>query len=318
MLTRVRPDLPRGVTPYGMPGWGAVQWSHKGPTEDSMIKLVLADMDNTLIPLGRAHASERTLAAIHACLDAGVAFGPASGRNRSEVAGFLCNDESAYETAVLVNGQQVYLHGELVAQETLDPEALRRVEKAISGRRGLALLIYRPDGTCDWVGDDPKHLGNFMLDAMHNGSERHETLPSYPVVKAGLVALVERAEELALQEELSEICPELDLLNTVPQWFDVIPHGWSKVHGIEVLERELGISPDELCVFGDAPNDLAMFAHATHSCAVANATPDAAAAARWHVGASADDGVAIALEQIAAAALQTQETGIEALPAFMH
>ena len=282
-----------------------------------MIKLVLTDMDNTLIPFGNDHASERTLAAIHACLESGVVFGPATGRNRSEVAGFLCYDEAAYQTAVLVNGQQVYLQGKLVQQKTLDPLALQRTEEIIRGRRGLAVLVYRPDGTCDWVGDEPQHLGKFVVNAMHNGSERHKTLPTYPVVKAGLVALVDHSEELALQAELSAACPELDFLNTVPQWFDIIPRGWSKVRGIEVLEEALGITPDELCVFGDAPNDIAMFAHATHSCAVANATSDAAAAARWHVGASADDGVAIALEQIAAAARQSQETGGDVLPAFI-
>lgn len=283
-----------------------------------MIKLVLADMDNTLIPIGRPRASERTLAAIHACLDAGVVFGPATGRNRNEVEGFLCHDEPTYQTAILANGHQVFLKGRLMIQETLDTAALRRVQEIISGRRGVALLIYRPNGTCDWVGDDPEHLGKFMVNAMHNGSVRHERLPEYPVVKAGLVALVEPDEELALQAELAAVCPELDFLHTVTQWFDVVSHGCNKVHGIEVLEKALGITPDELCVFGDAPNDLAMFAHATHSCAVANATPEAAAAARWHVGASAEDGVAVALEQIAEAARQTRESGVDVLPAFMH
>lgn len=283
-----------------------------------MIKLVLADMDNTLIPFGRAHASERTLEAIHACLDAGVAFGPASGRNRSEAAGFLCYDEAAYQTAVLVNGQQVYLRGRLLHEVTLDGGALRRAERIIRAHEGCALLVYRPDGTCDWVGDDPKRLGTFMRDAMHNGSERHDALPSYPVVKAGIVALLPRAVELALQQELSDACPELDFMNTVSNWFDVVPHGWSKVRGIEMLERELGLASDEICVFGDAENDLPMFAHVTHSCAVANATPEALAAARWHVGASDDDGVAVALEQIAEAAREARATGADVLPAFMH
>ena len=282
-----------------------------------MIKLVLADMDNTLVPFGRAHASKRTLTAIHACLGAGVAFGPASGRNRSEVAGFLCHDEAAYDTAVLVNGQQVYLHGRLLREVTLDNESLRQVERLIASRKGCALLVYRPDGFCDWVGDEPSNLGNFVVDAMHNGSDRHQTLPLYPVAKAGIVAMLPRDEELALQQELSDLCPKLNFPNTAPQWFDLIPHGWSKVCGIELLERELDITPDELCVFGDAPNDLAMFAHTRNSCAVANATQDVLAAAHWHVGASADDGVAIALEQIAAAARTFRETGEETTPAFM-
>ena len=282
-----------------------------------MIKLVLADMDNTLIPFGQTNASERTLRAIHACLDAGVAFGPASGRSLAEAAGFL-HDDAAYQTAVLVNGQQVYLRGKLLREVTLSEAALRQAEKLLHARAHCALLIYRPDGTCDWVGDDPENLGDFTFNAMHNVSVRHKTLPSYPVVKAGVVAMLPREDELALQAELADACPELDFPNTAPQWFDVIPHGWSKVRGIEVLEQELGLTPDEICVFGDASNDLAMFAHVTHSCAVANATPEATAAARWHIGASADDGVAIALEQIAEAARITQETGIDTLPAFMH
>lgn len=283
-----------------------------------MIKLVLSDMDNTLIPFGQPGASERTLQAIHACLDAGVAFGPASGRNRSEVAGFLGNDEAAYDTAVLVNGQQVYLQGKLLSETTLSQTALRRAEEIIRSRRHCALLVYRPDGTCDWVGDEPENLGNFTVDAMHNGSVRHEELPCYPVVKAGVVAVLPREEELALQSELSQACPELDFPNTVPQWFDVIPHGWSKVCGIEVLEEAMGITPDEICVFGDAANDLAMFAHVTHSCAVANAAPQVAAKARWQVGASADDGVTIALEQIAEAARISRTSGRDVLPAFMQ
>lgn len=74
---------------------------------------------------------------------------------------------------------------------------------------------------------------------------------------------------------------------------------------------------DEICVFGDAENDLAMFEQVTHSCAVANASPEVAAAARWHIGAANEEGVAIALEQIAEAARESRRQGAEVLPAFM-
>lgn len=283
-----------------------------------MIKLVLSDIDNTLTPFGLPHASERTLTAIHACLDAGVAFAPASGRNREEVAGFLCHDEEAYRTAVLVNGQEVYLEGRLVQRVTLDAEALHDAAAYLRDRPRCAVLAFRADGFCDWVGDARERLMPLFGNAVRNGGERHATLPAHPVAKGGIIAQIPREEELALQAELIERYPSLDFMNTVSQWFDIVPHGWSKAKGIEVLERELGIAPDEICVFGDAENDLPMFAQVTHSCAVANAIPEVQAAARWHVGAAADDGVAVALEQIAAAARDAQETGAEVLPAFMR
>ena len=71
-------------------------------------------------------------------------------------------------------------------------------------------------------------------------------------------------------------------------------------------------------MFGDADNDLGMFAAVPNSCAVANANENATRAARWHVGASAEDGVAIALEQIAEAGRVFNETGKDVLPAFMR
>ena len=46
-----------------------------------MIKLVLSDMDNTIVPLGVGRVSDRMCAAVHACLDAGVRFAPATGRD---------------------------------------------------------------------------------------------------------------------------------------------------------------------------------------------------------------------------------------------
>jgi hypothetical protein len=48
------------------------------------------------------------------------------------------------------------------------------------------------------------------------------------------------------------------------------------------------------------------------------ASPEVAAAARWHIGAADEEGVAIALEQIAEAARESHRQGVEVLPAFMR
>ena len=51
-----------------------------------MIKLILADMDGTLLPFGSRVGSERTHSAILSALDAGIACGPASGRDYADLA----------------------------------------------------------------------------------------------------------------------------------------------------------------------------------------------------------------------------------------
>ena len=264
-----------------------------------MIKLVLSDMDDTLLPFGRDHVSARTVAAIHACQECGIDFGPASGRDYAELASFFQGDVACYSTGVLVNGQKVYYQGELVFQKHLDAGALCRAASLVAQRADHLLVVYREDGFGDWVGMDRGAMGPMYDRAFIHGGTRHVTLPDYPVTKAGIMCPKDHATTVDLIAELQELCPECDFVNTVPGWLDVVPRGWSKVKGREVLAEKLKLATDEVCVFGDAENDLAMLAYTENSCAVGNATDAAKAAARWRVGASADDGVAVALEHIA-------------------
>ena len=77
------------------------------------------------------------------------------------------------------------------------------------------------------------------------------------------------------------------------------------------MER-LGLSPDEVCCFGDAENDLGPLSHYPNSVAVANAVPAVKEVARWHVGPANEESVAHALLDIARA------TGEGLMPSFMR
>ena len=282
-----------------------------------MIKLVLSDMDDTLITPGQAQVSDRTITAIHACLDEGIAFGPTTGRNLVEVASFMHHDEACYQTGIVINGQQVYLRGVLLREVAIERHLLEGLLHVLDGRRGCALLTFSPEGRADWIGATRTELEPIINNAALHGEQHCDSLPDYPATKVGIIANLDRAEELELQRELIETFPDLDFPNTSHTWFDVVPRGLNKATAIQLLQDAMGITTDEICVVGDAENDLAMFAHVTHACAVANATPEVKAQARWHIGAASEDGVAIALEQIAEAARLSRETGTETLPAFM-
>ena len=66
------------------------------------------------------------------------------------------------------------------------------------------------------------------------------------------------------------------------------------------LRDALGINRDQVVVFGDAGNDVPMFTHVDWSVAVAGATDEASAAARFHIGRCEDDAVAVAIEALVA------------------
>ena len=74
-----------------------------------MIKLVLSDMDGTLLSKGASNVSYRTVRAIRTLLDVGVRFAPATGRQAFELDERFFGVRECYETAIAANGKRVYV-----------------------------------------------------------------------------------------------------------------------------------------------------------------------------------------------------------------
>jgi Cof subfamily protein (haloacid dehalogenase superfamily) len=76
--------------------------------------------------------------------------------------------------------------------------------------------------------------------------------------------------------------------------------GGDKGAALEVACTDLGLSPSDVVAFGDAENDLAMFRIAGASVAMGQASEAVKQAATIVTAANADDGVAVAIEQLLA------------------
>ena len=285
-----------------------------------MIKLALTDLDNTLIPLGAPHASMHAIAAIHAMLDAGLHFGPVSGRVPAAMRWMFGGDEACSATGAFVNGQLVYADGRLVHAETLPAAKLAEVGAWIAPHEGCALVVYdlddiseTTDGTAYLMGISAeelvRHEGFFgrtphLID--------HLDQPTY--IKANLRCDLPQPQMVEVRDGLRLQFPELDFVFPARNgpFIDILPAGWSKGRAVEVLADHLGLSLDEVATFGDSENDISMFEAVTYSVAVRNASPEAMAAARYRIGLSVDDAVADALFALAKAS----KTG--ELPGFLQ
>lgn len=285
-----------------------------------MIKLALTDLDNTLIPLGAPHASMRAIAGIHAMLDAGLHFGPVSGRVPAAMRWMFGGDEACSKTGAFVNGQLVYVDGQLVHRELLSGPDLEDVGEWISIYEGCALVVYdldditeTTDGTAYLLGMTPAELARHrMAFGRHPRPIDHLRHPTY--VKANVRCDMPWGRMIVLRDELREQFPQFDFVfpTLYGPFIDILPKGWSKGRAVEVIADHLGISLDEVAVFGDSENDVSMLEAVHHSVAVRNASPEAMAAANYRIGLSTDDAVADALFALAAAA----KTGVR--PAFLE
>lgn len=76
-----------------------------------MIKLVLTDLDGTLIPDAQEGVSPNTEAAIRELKAAGIAFGPCTGRPVNMLPDLFHNQLDLYATGVYENGTLGFIYG---------------------------------------------------------------------------------------------------------------------------------------------------------------------------------------------------------------
>lgn len=279
-----------------------------------MIKLILSDMDNTLVPFGARRVSQRAVDAIREVLDAGVRFGPDTGRDYVELMRFFDGDETCFMTGIFSNGKRVRADGRYVRTVLLDHESLVRIDEALRGEQGMFLVCYPESSDLTnpayGVGATRAELEVFAQRCSFTGRVA-DAVPDEDVIAATIACpgppeRMERCRAL-----VAEAAPEVRVVSPFPEWFDVLPAGVSKADGLEVLLEALGIGLNEVAVFGDAENDLTIMRKVPHSVAVANATDEVLRAARHRVGASTEEGVADALLEVARA------TRAGELPAFL-
>lgn len=281
-----------------------------------MIKLVLTDLDDTLIPFGDPGVSDFARAAVHELLDAGVHFGPVSGRPPRSMSWMFGDDPACFATGAFSNGQVVYVDGRLVHLAEIPRDVMERTVAAIDGMDDvlLALVDLEDNAKGSFVTLRPEGIGSVPRDFPFARTAR-VGLGEGPFVKGCIYfARDDQGYVTEVREKLKMLVPELDFFrpSNVICALDYTPADWSKGEAVLAIARELGIRADEVCVFGDSENDIAMFDAVPYSVAVANACPEAKAAARFEIGDCREGSVAKALLEIAAASLRGE------LPAFLR
>ena len=280
-----------------------------------VIKLVLSDMDNTLIPFGNRHPSPRTRAAIHDLLDTGVLFGPDTGRDYVELMRLFAMDEACFQTGIISTGKRIRVRGTYVSQTIIPHDVLCGVHRALLDELDKFLVCYPLEtnllNPAYAIGDiNPDDLAFCEKRFTFNGAIVPE-VPDIDFVAATIACMGGPKEMERTRRIIAQACPAIDLVSPVPNWFDVLPKGVSKASGLEVLLKATGFGYDEVVIFGDAENDLEILKKVPYSVAVANATPEVLRTANYVVGASEDDGVACALEEI------TRATKAGEMPRFL-
>lgn len=262
------------------------------------IKLILSDIDNTILPSGAREISPATKEAFIHAQEAGIVVAPATGRMYAQLPPMFGFEERLYASAVATNGAQVFLRGHALDEVVLPREPLLQLVERLKDMPSCGLLVFL----------DPTPLlvvGKREDLAVHYASYADicrpvDALPKEKIVKANVFMAAPEAGTRAVIDTLNREIDGLDFDYPHVGFSNVMRAGHNKATGIAHLMQALGATAQEVVAFGDAGNDLTMFRLVEHSVAVANATEEAKALARWHTGVCADDSVALAIEKIVA------------------
>lgn len=91
--------------------------------------------------------------------------------------------------------------------------------------------------------------------------------------------------------EESSIMSKYEFVSSDPRKIEITNKGISKGHALNILMQKLGVSDDEVILFGDSENDISMFKNKKYTVAMANSLPIAKKKANFHTDDHNSDGI---------------------------
>ncbi len=259
----------------------------------SKIKFIISDMDGTL--LGKDHTiPEGNLRAVEALKEKGIRFTIATGRVDYMVREFM-RQLNITEPVVSCNGALVRNldTGDVISKNLIDPDEAREI---LSYFRALDfdILAYEQDRICHAVNSVRiEFFRHYNKIARSGGSSEIQLFPydrvedSFYEGQEYLKLFIWQPDEAKLKaakEHLMSRYPDLYFVQSTAGSLDITAKGSTKGTAVLALADYYGYRPEEIAVFGDQNNDVAMFEEAGLAFAMENASPLALKAADYVLG----------------------------------
>ena len=267
----------------------------------SPIALVISDIDGTLITSNHEIAESTRRAAMR-LYERGINLSLCSSRPPRSIRPLadqlaLRSPFAAFNGALIVTAD-----GEVKLRSALAPAIIAQI-KAIADSLGLGLWLYDEQ---DWwvAGPDAfvereAHTSGFAP-RIEGYDERlkGEVTKLTVVGKPELVAQAER-------RVLTELATEVSASRSKPRFLDVTAYGIHKGSAVRRIASVFNVTPAQVAVIGDGPNDIEMFREAGLSIAMGQGVDEVIDAARFITSSNDNDGWARGIEKYVLGAVQT-------------
>ena len=213
----------------------------------------------------------------------------------------LCNmdhrlDDFPLDGWIMGCGTRIIWHGETLQSMEYTPEESLRLRDLFRDLK--TAVVYECDTAMYF---DPENSAHPSVAHFREWAETHgicrditEKDPEFRAVKMFGFGNQEAIDRM--KKRTAEVGMPYTAINRWPEGWEIVPAGYSKGKGIDILRKKLSIKAEDCYAFGDSRNDLTMLQHAGHSIAMGNAPDDVKAACSYVTDLPERDGIKKAMQ----------------------
>lgn len=269
------------------------------------IKLICIDMDGTLL-MDQQNVSEENKKAIKEAVSRGIHVAITTGRVYN--CAKLYSDEIGLKTPIIAsngafiggsNGETIY-NNPLTANEIKDFLSLTKQYGLLSyltGNFGIVSTTELPDNHIYKVLNKRlKDEEKIKFEVIDNIDNAFKLYPNQ-LLKGVCIEKNNISNLMKVKEELKQLNPELEIVSSWDDNFEIMKKGSSKGEAVAQLAKYFNLKRDEVMCIGDSENDLSMIEYAGIGVAMGNAIDIVKQSAQYVTLPNTESGVAKAIKK---------------------
>lgn len=253
-----------------------------------MIKLVVSDIDGTLLPDGTDKINPDIYGVIERLKEKGILFAAASGR---QYASMLHVFRPVADDIIFIaeNGTNVMCRGKNMSADYIERDLAEELVRYIRSIEECEIVLSTPEVI--YLETDSQELYDLLKYSYHVEVEVVEDVLPFCERTNKITIYRKHGIEALAAESQKQFGERLNVAVAGKLWIDFISRTADKGTALGVIQDIMHIAVDETMAFGDNCNDIGMLGRATESYAVANAHPRLKAVARHEAPSYTEDGV---------------------------
>ena len=259
-----------------------------------MIKLVVSDIDGTLLPEGTIELKPEFYGAVRKLKEKGILFVAASGRPYASMRRVFAPvaDDIIF---IAENGSIVMQHEKMLSSNFIEPVLAEEVVAYLRTLPECEIMLSVPERV--YLETTDERMIDLLIHGYHMEVERTEDLLPLCARTNKLSGYRENGIEPLAKGIMEHFSGRLNTMVAGERWIDLMNPMADKGNALAGLQKMLHITKEETMAFGDNFNDIGMLRQAEESYAVANAADKVKQAAKYIAPANTENGVLRILEE---------------------